>query len=337
MLYVGIDYHKNYSYATKMDERGEILEQLRFMNDQESIEEFANTLPEDSKLVLEATGSWYYFFEQMENKVKDIILSNPIKTRAIAEARIKTDKIDSETLAHLLRTDLIPCSYIPKREIRDLREILRYRASLITLRTMIKNKIHAILSKNGIKIKYSDIFGKRAFKYLEELELRDCYKKALTGYLEIAKTLTKEIGTITEVIEQLVEENEDAKLLTTIPGIGYYSALLIVSEIGDINRFPSSKQLCSYAGLVPSVYSSGGKTYHGRITKQGSKWIRSILIELSIHFIKSSKHLKNLYGRLKIRKGSNLARVAVAREMLRIIYSMLKDKRPFKIDTLVVS
>jgi len=213
-----------------------------------------------------------------------------------------------------------------------MREISRYRASLITLRIIIKNKIHAILSKNGIKIKYSNIFGKKALKFLNELESRDCYKKALIGYLEIAKVLSGEIDKITETIKGLVEENADAKLLTTIPGIGYYSALLLISEIGDINRFPSAKQLCSYAGLVPSVYSSGGRTYHGRITKQGSRWIRSVLVELSIHFIRRSTHLKDLYERIKVRKGTNSARVAVAREMLKIIYSMLKDKRPFYID-----
>lgn len=337
MMYVGIDYHKNFSFATKMDEKGKIIDQMKFLNDPESIQQFAQTLEKDSKLVLEATGSWYYFYEQMENKAGDIILSHPSKTRAIAEARIKTDKIDSETLAHLLRADLIPQAYIPKREVRDVREILRYRVSLVSLRVMIKNKIHAILSKNGIKLPCTDIFGTKGITLMKALQLRDSYQQTLQGYLSLLNSLSEQIKKITETIETIAKNNEEAILLTSIPGIGYYSALLLISEIGDIHRFPSAKKLCSYAGLVPSVHSSGGKTYIGRITKQGSKWIRTALVEVSFHFIRSPGHFQSMYERIKKRSGATTARVAIAREMLKVIYSMLMHHRPFRSDHLVVS
>lgn len=134
---------------------------------------------------------------------------------------------------------------------------------------------------------------------------------------------------VTKTIEGIVENNPQAKLLTTIHGIGYYSGLLIVSEIGDITRFPNAKKLCSYAGLVPSVYSSGGKTRHGSITKLGSKWLRWIMIEQSQHFAKSCDRLERMYTRISYKHGKNTARVAVAREMLKIIYSMLTHNRPF--------
>ena len=137
------------------------------------------------------------------------------------------------------------------------------------------------------------------------------------------------IDEVTKTIEGIVENNPQAKLLTTIHGIGYYSGLLIVSEIGDITRFPNAKKLCSYAGLVPSVYSSGGKTRYGNITKLGSKWLRWIMIEQSQHFAKSCDRLERMYARIANKHGKNTARVAVAREMLKIIYSMLVHNRPF--------
>ncbi len=331
-MYVGVDYHKRYLVATKMDERGRVLEQIRLSNDSQTLSRFAEDLPDGSKIALEATGNWYYFYEVLEDKCPEIYLAHPLKTRAIAEARIKTDKIDSTILAHLLRAELLPTSYIPPREIRDMREILRYRASLVSLRTSIKNKVHVILSKNGINIEFSDIFGKKAIKYLKGLTLRACYKQGIDGYIRLVETLNGLIDEVTETIKGIVEDNPKARLLTTIPGISYYSALLIVSEIGEVWRFPSARKLCSYAGLVPSVHSSGGKTRYGSITKQGSRWLRWILIELSHHFINGSERMKKMYSRISRSHGKNTARVAVAREMLKVIYYILRDGKPFMVN-----
>mgnify|MGYP001583575953 CR=1 FL=1 len=324
-MFVGVDYHKKYSIATKMDNKGRISEQVRLSNDPETLLRYAESLPKGSKIALEATGSWYYFYELLESRCPEIYLAHPLKTRAIAEAKIKTDKIDSTILAHLLRADLLPISYIPPREIRDMREILRYRASLVSLRTSVKNKVHAVLSKNGIEIQYSDIFCKKSITYLQELKIRDCYKQEINGYIRLIEVLHILIAEVTETIKKIVIENHEAKLLMTIPGISYYSALLIISEIGDIKRFSSARKLCSYAGLVPSVHSSGGKTRYGSITKQGSKWLRWILVEQSHHFKNGSPRLMKMYERIAKSHGKNIARVAVAREMLKIIYYMLRD------------
>lgn len=330
-MYVGVDYHKRYSFATKMDERDQIIEQIKLNNDPETLRAYAATLPPGSKIALEATEGWYYFYEMLESYCPEIYLAHPLKTRAIAEARIKTDKIDSTILAHLLRANLLPTSYIPPREIRDIREILRYRASLVSLRTSIKNKVHAILSKNGVVRTYTDVFGKKALRSLDLLPLRTCYQQELQGYLQCIETLKRLILEVGVTIKRLAEDSAQARLLMTIPGISYYSSLLIFSEIGDIGRFPSAKKLCSYAGLVPRVHSSGGKTRYGSITKQGSKWLRWILVELSYHFIQGSPRLKHLYARITKSHGRNTARVAVAREMLKIMYVMLRDNRAFVI------
>lgn len=328
-MYVGLDYHKRYSVATVIDQMGKLVEQVKLNNEPQALLSYVNSLPKGSKIALEATGSWYYVYELLESTGTDIYLSHPLKTRAIAEARIKTDKIDSGILAHLLRTDLLPTSYIAPRQIRDIREILRYRASLISLRTSVKNKVHAILSKSGVRVEASDIFGKKAIRSLRECTLRACYQQSLDGYLRLVETLNALIDEVTETIKGLVEDHPQAKLLMTIPGISYYSALLIISEIGDISRFPSARKLASYAGLVPSVSSSGGRTRYGSITKQGSKWLRWILVELSYHFINASGRMHKISTRVGNKHGRNTARVAVAREMLKIIYLMLRDNRAF--------
>lgn len=328
-MYVGVDYHKRYSVATLMGEKGDIIERFRFNNDPKSIKEFTDSLPKDCKVAFEATEGWYYFYEQLEDRCSEIRLAHPLKVRAIAAAKIKTDKIDSEILAHLLRTDLLPCSYIPPREVRDNREILRYRASLVSLRTILKNKIHSILSKNGIISKYSELFGKKSLEHLKTLELRKNYGFALSGYIQMGEFINQLIKEASLEIENIVKQEPKAELLISIPGISYYSALLILSEIGDIGRFPSAKKLCSYAGLVPSVRASGGKAKYGSITKQGSRWMRWILVELSKHFCKIPGKYSEMFTRISQKHGKNTARTAVAREMLKKIYYMLRDNKTF--------
>ena len=197
-------------------------------------------------------------------------------------------------------------------------------------RTALKNKVHAIFLKNGINIDFSDIFGKKALEFLKWIPLRSCYRKSLDGYIKLAKQLNTLIKGVEEVIKEKVEEDPKALLLTTIPGISYYSALLIISEIGDINGFFSSGHLSSYGGLIPSVHSSGGKTRLGRITKRGSKWLRWILVENAHHAARGSIRFGNLHKRVASRHGTRTANVAVAREMLKVIYFMLKRNEPFR-------
>lgn len=330
MKFVGIDLHKRYSMVTEMDGKGKTLRQMRLNNDPETLTHYLHGLQPNAKIGLEATANWYYFYELIEERHPNLVLSHPLKTRAIASARIKTDKIDSATLAHLLRADLLPASYIPPREVRDTRETLRYRASLVSLRTRLKNKVHAILSKNGLDPRVSDVFGKKGLRYLKSIKVRSCYRQALDGYLQLVESLNQVIQEVTRTIEEKVKSSPKAQLLMTLPGISYYSALLILSEIGEIGRFPSAGHLCSYGGLVPSVHSSGGKTRYGRITKQGSSWIRWILVEVSHHAVNGSTRFRALYHRVSKKHGKNAARVAVARKMLKVIYFMLRKNEGFR-------
>jgi len=330
MIYAGLDLHKNFSVITAMDAQGEeMVKQEKVANNGEIIKLFQE-FNEPVAVALEATRNWYWLYDLLEENGIEAKLTHPLKTKAIASAKVKNDKIDSRILAHLLRTDLLPQSYVPPKPIRMQRELLRYRASLVKMQTGVKNRIHAILAKNNITHSFSDLFGKQGKSFLSSLSLLEIYRMALDGYLSVLDELEQQIEAVNKRIVVSVKEDEEARLLMTIPGVGYYSALLIKSEIGDINRFPSAKQLCSYAGLIPSTYSSGNTTFHGHITKQGSKWLRWIAAEAMGHCIAKSGHLEAFYRRLERRKGEKIAKVATERKLLEWIYHMLRERQTFQ-------
>jgi transposase len=269
-----------------------------------------------------------YIYEYLsKEKHLDVVLSNPIKTKAIAAAKIKTDKLDALKLADLLRGGYIAQCYVPDRMIMDLRELVRHRMALVRTRTRLKNKIHGITLMKGARITDVHPF---THKYIEKLKGLNDYR--INGYLRIIQSLDSEINAVSRKIQTCVNENDIARLLMTIPGIGYYSALLIVSEIGDINRFPDSYHLCSYAGLVPSTHSSGGITYHGSITKTGSKYLRWVMIECVRAHIRNYKNtsITKFYERLAKRsKGSSKAVVAAASKLLKTVYWIMKERRAY--------
>jgi transposase len=243
--YIGIDLHKAKSFVTRMDRRGRVLEQVELAHATGALKSYVDRLPADSRIAVEATGNWMWLYEQIEERHPDLVLAHPLKTKAIASARIKTDKIDATTLAHLLRADLVPAAYIPPRMVRDTREILRYRASLVRLRVQVKNKIAAIIGKAGLQPPTKTACGVKSRRYLATVPVRACYRVALDGYLRSLDHLTTEVRHVTDAIERQVQADPQAQLLCTMPGIGAYSALLILSEIGDVHRFPDSRHLCS--------------------------------------------------------------------------------------------
>lgn len=328
--YIGIDLHKSKSFVTRMNEQGTVLEQLNLAHATGALQTYLAALPADARIAVEATGNWMWLYELVEARQPDLVLAHPLKTKAIASARIKTDKIDATTLAHLLRTDLLPAAYIPPRAVRDLRELLRYRASLGRVSTQLKNKISALLSKTGTQTPTKTAFGVKSRRFLATVPLRPCYRTTLDGYVRLLDAVPTEQEQITQQLEAQAATNPQAHLLRTMPGIGAYSALLILSEIGEVHRFPDSRHLCSYAGLVPAVHASGGKTRLGRLTKQGSAWLRWILVELSVHAINGAPQFRHLYWRVAKKHGRHPARIAVARAMLKTIYAMLKTQQPFR-------
>ena len=281
---------------------------------------------------MESSCVWYNIYEYLSEERKlDVSLSNPFKTRAIASAKIKTDKLDAVKLADLLRGGYIAECYVPDRWIMDLRQLVRHRITLVRMRTKLKNKIHGITLMQGVKITTDGTpTTKFSNSYIQKLKELNDYR--IDAYLRLIDSLDLEIKKVSKEIQSRAEKEDMAKLLVTIPGIVYYSALLILSEIGNINRFPDSYHLCSYAGLVPLTHSSGGITYHGAITKTGSKHLRWIMIECVRAHIRLNKdsNITRFYTRLAKRKGNNSkAAVAAASKLLKVVYWIMKEKRKY--------
>lgn len=330
MTYVGMDLHKNFLQIATMDDKGNLLQNTRIDNDLEAVNKFFQNMPDDHiKVVMESSSVWYnvYCYLRYERNL-DVILSNPLKTKAIASAKIKTDKIDAKVLADLLRGGYIAECYVPDKKIMQLRDLVKHREFLVRLRTKMKNRIHAILLMNGIRI----TGAKQPFSKIYVQHLKDLQNYRIDGYIRLIDSLNCEINCVSTMIHRFAQEDRMASLLTSIPGIGYYSALLISSTIGDINRFPDSHHLCAYAGLVPTTYSSGGTTYHGRITRTGSRYLRWVLAECVHSHIRYQKdsNITRFYHRIAKRRGNAKATVAATSKLLRIVYWVLKEQREYR-------
>ena len=329
MNVVGIDLHKRYMQVAVLDEDGNLIHEDRIHNDSNHyfLENFLDTLEPDSRIALESSSVWYSVYRYIEDAGFDVVLSNPLKTKLIAYSPIKTDKRDARILAELLRINCLPICYVPPPEVMEQRDLVRHRRYLVELRTSLKNKIHAVLLMNNLRTKHA------GFTKQHRYELRQIGDYRINSYLDIIESVSKSIKEADKKISLIVENHisHNAKLLASIPGIGYYSALVIAAEIGDISRFPDSHHLCSYAGLVPSTYSSGGKTRHGGITRHGSSMLRSVLCEcvLSHMRLRKNSNISEFRARIARKKGNPKANVAAASKLLRICFWLLKEQREY--------
>ena len=333
MVYIGMDLHKNTSTFTVKNPDGKLIDIFKADTEPSAIKGYLKKFSKKSELVLEPVSQWYFYANLIQDLNIGVHLANPLKVKAIALARIKTDKIDSGVLCDLLRSNLLPEAYFASPEVRNWKEMVRFRASLIHLRTQIKNKIHGLLFKNALHHPFSNLFGVAGRKWLESLDLGEHFQFNLKHYLIALDLFDQLIKEANKKREQTVSDHPQAKLLITIPGISYCSGLTIMAEIGDINRFPSAKKLQGYAGLVPSTYSSGDRQAHGRITKQGSRWLRWTMTEIAQRQLlcKKTPGFGWYYQRIKQRKGSGAAAVATARKLLAVVWRLLKDNRPFEV------
>ncbi|MBV9197812.1 MAG: IS110 family transposase [Solirubrobacterales bacterium] len=322
--WVGIDLHRRRSQIAIIDEHGELTLSKRIPTGRETITELLGD--SDGTLVaLEATYGWEWRAELLEDAGFDVHLAHPLRTRAIAAARVKTDAVDARTLAHLLRTGLLPEAYIAPPELRDLRDLLRHRATLVHLRTSIKNRVHALLARQGILPEHTDLFGTAGREYLTTVALPDAPRRRLDSLLALICDFDREIASTTREIDQAAKTDERVKLLCQIRGIGRYTAMLIIAEIGDVNRFPTAKHLCQWAGLTPTIRSSDGKARLGHISRQGSTILRWALTEAAQHTPTSGGPLRAQYERIAKRRGPKIAKVAVARQILTLCYYGLRD------------
>lgn len=335
MISIGIDAHKKKCIATlKQNNSKTILEQITFENRTKGFEELINHIRsynEPATAVVESTANyWIRLHDTLEDNDVDCLLANPLQLKAIAKARLKDDKIDSNMLADLLRADLIPESFVPHKEERNLRHLVRTRIDLVYSRSSIKNKIHAILAKYEYDSPTTDVFSAKAREWLAKLELSWIDRMAADAYINTLDVYDSQINIFTTKIASLSKESNDVRLLMTIPGVDYLTALTIMSEIVHIKRFSTPWKLVSYSGLAPSRRDSGDTKRSGRITKQGSRWIRYAVVEAANTTMRCDGRLGNFYERIAARRGPQKAKVAVAKEMLVIMWHMLTNNEPYR-------
>ncbi|APG89357.1 transposase for insertion element family protein [Sinorhizobium americanum] len=331
--HIGVDYHKSYSHLVVQDSSGKTLRSGRVKNDRQSLGGFLEPYRENSHAVVEATRNWMVMYDWLDDICDDVVLAHPLKVKAIADAKIKTDKIDATVLAHLLRADLVPEAWAPSDKARELRIALRERMFYVRLRTMTKNRIVTVFDRypeqEALLKKLADLFGSAGRVQLAELKVSPIDRIQIDRGLAFIGDINERIKQSEATIRAMTKANADVKLLKTIPGIGEFFARLIDAEVDDIGRFRTPKKLAAYAGLVPSTYSSGGKTYHGKIIKQGNKWLRWAFVEAVAPAIATDPQLRAQYEHLKNR-GTNKARVAIARKLLTIVFHILRDQRAYQ-------
>lgn len=327
--YIGLDIHKKFVVGCIMNQQGKIIFEYKFKNDPHSLDVFLLNASKDSKIALESCNGWEYIYDYLTDAGYCVELANPTQILLIAKSRKKTDSNDAKILADLLRTNMLPTCYAAPSDIREQRQVVRHRRSLTDLQTEIKNKIHAILLRNGIEHGFPSIFTDKGKAFLCSIDLPGYDRQQLDDYIELLNHLKKKISETTEASEDYVRHNPHARLLMTIPGISYYSALMIAAELGDIRRFNNAKQVASYAGLNPSVRQSGMSCHIGHISKQGNKNLRWILVQIAHIIVQRDNRFATFFTRIANQRSRNIAYVAVARKLMTVIYAMLRNNAPY--------
>lgn len=337
MYYAGIDLHKRYVQVSVTDKSGKELINQRIACDKGKLRDFFSSFDKPVSSVIEATANWPWLVRLLKDEEISVCLAHPLKTKAIASAKIKTDSIDAKTLADLLRANLIPQSYLPTDKEQTKRDLLRFRVNLVRQKTQLKNRIHALLAKQNIKLPTcTDLFGKKGREFLNKitqdnfLELTGQEKMLIGEYLSLIDVLKVKVEKIDKRVKETVKTDPQARLFLTIPGFGPLTASFLSAELGSLKRFRSDKQLVGYVGLAPSTYSSADKTKRGSITKTGNPYLRWILVQASHRAIKKDHYLKAFFLRIAKRRGKKKAIVAVARKLLVSCFFMIKNNQPYQ-------
>lgn len=328
MIHVGVDLHQRFCYMTALDSRGRQLNSQAVPNETDALHNYFRQFRRPVRVAVEACSFWPAFRAAVGNQV-ELRLVHPLRVKAIAAAKLKNDRIDSATLAHLLRCDLLPEAWMADQDTRELRQQVRLRATLVRQRTRLKNQVHAILHQQGLRHGFTDLFGQAGRKWLEQVALPDKARMCLQTYLGLIDEFTIRIQQQDQGVKKFVSSDPRAGWLMTVPGIGSYSAMLLLAEIGDIRRFADKHALSNYAGLVPWVRESADKRRSGGITRVGSPWLRWIMVEAAQVAVRTSPAVQCYFDRLRRRKHRNVAVVAVARKLLVAVWALLQHGECF--------
>ncbi len=328
MVYIGVDLHRKRSQIAVVDEVGKVLANRNVASTgPEILRVFGEVAPDPTpiRVAFEATFGWGWFADLLRDAGVEAHMAHPLATKAIASARVKNDSVDARTLAQLLRSGMLPEAWIAPPEVREARRLVRMRVGLVRLRSRLKAQVHAVLAEHGVANPVSDLFGKGGRKLLDELKLPDLSQNRVQACLRLVDDLGTEIQIADTEILALFETDPRTERLLPIPGIGPTTAAIILAEIGDITRYPDARHLCAWAGLTPTEHSSAEHTRRGHISKQGSRWLRWIMVEAATHAL-DNPELGRFFTGIERRREAKIARVALARRLLTLVFYALRDE-----------
>lgn len=341
MIFVGMDVHVRNSYLIATDEKGQVLKKGRVSNDRESLAGFLDDLGAESmRVCLESTTNSrpIVCFLEAYGRQAGIDLTADVldarRLRIIAESTAKCDRVDAAAICELARSNLkLPVCYMPDDEVFALREHLRSRQDLVRVRTMLKNRVHAVLHRRGILPPEQGLFAMDGRMFLKQMPLDEAGREILDRMMRLIASLDEELTASIRSLRTLSQRPRwqvEARRLQTIPGVGLITAMTILAELGDWRRFKSRAAVANYSGLVPVVRDSNDKQFRGGITHRGSNHLRSVLTEAAWVSIRRVPKYQQLYSRVRFKRNAATAIVAVARELLEDAFTLLCKQEDFR-------
>lgn len=309
MNYVGVDLHKRAAWFCVLDSNGNKISSVNISTNPAVLKQYFEEIPTPFTLAVETTYNWYFFVDLAREYAQEVFLANSYELKAFAKRHKKNDKIDARLIAAILQKGFLPVVTIADQRTREFRELLRYRMKLTTDRSRQIFRLKALLDALGMPAEGNF----KTYKKLHQIEtanLCGAYRKVIQGYGEQIESLNRRIFDLQKDMEPICQQDPDIVRLMQIPGLSYFSAALIKTEIIDISRFKNFNRLCAYAGLAPRVSASADKIHHGPLNKNRRKHLQWILLETAIHFIKALPEKKRRFQQIQKRKGHNTAKVA---------------------------
>jgi len=330
MKIIGCDFHPSFQQIAMLDlETGEYTrKKLGHANGEAA--EFYRALAGEVRVGVEATGSTRWFERLLEELGQELVMGDATRIRKLAVRRQKTDARDAEHLLELLEQGRFPAIWVPSTEERELRQLVLHRHKLVQMRTRIKNQLQHVALNEGLQ-KKRQLWSQQGRRWLEELPLPPWSAQRRADLLHFLDQLTVKVDQLDQAVIEAGQQDARVRLLRTHPGVGPVTALAFVLVVGEVARFPRSKKLTSYLGLIPSEDSSGTRRRLGAISKQGNPLLRTLLVEAGQSAARYDPELRRAYQRLcRKKQHTGTAKVMVARKLAVRLYWMLKTQRPYQ-------
>ena len=321
--YVGIDLHRRRSVIVRRSATGETLSMVRIDNEPMELAKAVAEAGPEPEVVMEATYGWYWAADVLAEMGARVHLAHPLGNNW-GNRRIKNDERDATDLVDLLRLGRLAEAWIAPPELRQLRELIRYRIKLVGLRSGLKQQAYAVLAKEGVQVPMSDLFGVSGRALLESCSLSEAYAVRVRSLRGLVDAIDEEVAMLDGRIATAFTDHHGYHVIQQIPGVGRILAAVFVAEIGDVNRFSSAPKLCSWAGITPSHRESDTTIRRGHITKQGSRLVRWAAVE-AVQRQRAGSYLQSHRHRITDRRGNGIAKVATARKLLTLVYYGLRD------------